>query len=305
MYANIISGIIIIMSSFVVLEGAIEYSKFIKEFKVFEFSGKKFLKFGPSMILSIMWLFFVVYVAIGVAVGLSPTFNTQIVAAYIFLLGSIFCYLVIRIQKEMLNYVENSNIQSISALVSAIEARDEYTRGHSQHVSNLIEAYYNELPEKEKAKLNIKKLKIAGLLHDIGKIGIKEVILNKEGKLDDDEYAEIRKHSQIGNNILGSVTNLTDIAIWIYYHHERVDGKGYYNKKHDEIPIESRIISTVDTYSALTTDRVYKKGMSHEKALETMQMVKETQLDGDVVDRFVRISVEKLNKCRENVKFVP
>ncbi|OGO81821.1 MAG: hypothetical protein A2Y18_00405 [Clostridiales bacterium GWD2_32_19] len=304
MYINAVCGAIIIVSSFIVLQGAIEYSRIINEFKVFEFSGKKFLKFAPGIILLILWLFFITYISIGVTVGLRPMFNTQILTSYILLLGSIFSYLVIRIQKEMLYYVENSNIESISALVSAIEARDEYTKGHSQHVSNLVEAYYNELSEKEKVKLNIRKLKIAGLLHDIGKIGIKEVILNKVGKLDDDEYAEISKHPQIGNVILGSVSNLTDIASWIYYHHERVDGTGYYNKAYDEIPVESRILSVADTYSALVTDRVYRKGMSHEKALEIMQMVRETQLDGEIVDKFIKIPEEKLDKCKVCINFV-
>ncbi|HBY21107.1 MAG: hypothetical protein A2Y24_07755 [Clostridiales bacterium GWE2_32_10] len=304
MYLNAISGAIIILSSFIVLESAIEYSGIIKEFKVFEFSKKRFLKLGPFIMLQLMWLIFGAYISIGLMIGLSRTSNTEVIISNAFLLGGIFIYIVIRIQKEMLRYVENGNVESIAALVSAIEVRDKYTKGHSQHVSNLLEAYYNILSDKEKEGLNVRKLKVTGLLHDIGKLGIKEVILNKQGMLDEQEYVEITKHPMIGNTILGSTTHLTDVAKWIYYHHERVDGKGYYNKKRNEIPIESRILSVADTYSALVTDRVYRKGTSHEQAIEILKTLKGTQLDEEIVDKFIEIKIEEFEKCRGNVTVV-
>ncbi len=235
--------------------------------------------------------------------GLEIDLNMISLIASIFLMGAIFTYLVIRIQKGMLKYLDNNNIESIAALVNAIEARDEYTKGHSQHVANLIELYCIELTEKEKNKNNIdpKRLKIAGLLHDIGKIGVKEVILNKPGQLDDIEYAAISRHPEIGNHIISSVSHLKDIANWIYYHHERVDGNGYYGKKGKEIPYESRVLAVCDTYSAIVTDRVYRKGLPHEKAVEVLKTLKDTQLDSDILEKFIKIQPDKLEKCKENV----
>lgn len=298
MLVNTINGAIIIISSFIVLESAIEYSKIMKEFKLFEYDKNRFIKLAPVVIFIMMWIFFFSYIGIGIVVGLDFAINKLGLVSAVFLLGGVFTYFVIRIQKKMLEYLESSNIESISALVNAIEARDEYTKGHSEHVANLVELYYNELPEKEKRGLAVKKLKVAGLLHDIGKIGVREVILNKPGKLDELEYAAISRHPEIGNNILSSVTHLRDIAKWIYYHHERVDGKGYYGKTLSEIPVEARIIAVADTYSALVTDRIYRPGLNHQESLEILRTLRGTQLDATILDRFINIPADKMEKCK-------
>lgn len=299
MYISAIAGALCIISSFVIFQGALEYTKILKEFSTIDKDKKMEFRYIPRLNLVLMILFFFGYISIGIIIGYSIKLNTELIITSIFILSGVFVYSVIYIQRKMLEYIEDSNIQAISALVNAIEARDEYTKGHSQHVSSIIEVYFYSLSDKEKEKLNIKKLKIAGLLHDIGKIGVKEFVLNKPGRLNDEEYYLMKKHPEIGRNILSSVSSLKEISEWIYYHHERVDGKGYYNIEEEKIPLESRIISVADTYSALVTDRVYRKGKTHEEAVEILLQLKGTQLDENVVNNFVKIKKDKLVQCKK------
>lgn len=132
------------------------------------------------------------------------------------------------------------------------------------------------------------KIKAAGLLHDIGKIGIDEKILNKPGKLEPDEWEEIKKHPESGWRILSNADEFSELADYTLHHHERWDGKGYpLGEKGDKIPIESRIISLADSYDAMTKDRTYRKGMNREEAVEEIIRCSGTQFDPAVVMVFV------------------
>ena len=137
----------------------------------------------------------------------------------------------------------------------------------------------------------IKKIQMAAVLHDVGKIAVPEKILNKEGKITQEEFNEIKKHPSNGYSIVSQIKNMKEIAVIIKYHHERWDGKGYPDGiLKEEIPIESRIISVVDAYDAMTSDRPYRKGMSHEKAVEELIYNAGKQFDSEVVDIFCHIS---------------
>ncbi len=141
---------------------------------------------------------------------------------------------------------------------------------------------------------DIQELKTVGLLHDIGKIGIEESILNKPGRLTDDEMAEIRKHPEIGYRILSSVNNMAEMANYVLWHHERIDGKGYpRGLKGMDIPLQSRIIGIADTYDAMTSYRSYRDPMTEKQAIEELLRVGGTQLDANLVEIFVNKVIRK------------
>jgi putative nucleotidyltransferase with HDIG domain len=135
---------------------------------------------------------------------------------------------------------------------------------------------------------DVETVKTAALLHDIGKIGIKDEVLNKPGKLDFKEFYEVQQHPEIGSNILKDVTALQKVSSIIRYHHERYDGNGYPDSiSGDELPIESAIIAVADAYDAMTSDRSYRKAMSHEAAVEIINSASGAQFHPDVVRAFI------------------
>ncbi len=176
-------------------------------------------------------------------------------------------------------------IDFINALTSAIDAKDPYTNGHSKRVTEYSLAVAKEMGFNEE---ELEQLEYLAVLHDVGKIGIKDSILNKQAPLDDEEYTEMKTHSLIGSKILVEMKSLKELAKGAKYHHERYDGKGYFEHlKGDEIPLEARIIAVADTYDAMTTDRPYRKGLEHEVAMEEIIRCSGTQFDPEVVKHFI------------------
>ncbi len=181
------------------------------------------------------------------------------------------------------NIYENL-FSTLYAFVEMIEARDPYTKQHSASVSGyaMSIARKNGCSQEE-----ISKLDISGNLHDIGKIGIPDSILLKQGKLTDDEYEVIKKHPVIGSNIIGHLGMWTDEQDIIRHHHERFDGTGYPDGlKGEEIPFLARILSVADVYDALTTDRSYRRRISKKTAAEMIKEKSGTQFDPKIVDIF-------------------
>ena len=130
-------------------------------------------------------------------------------------------------------------------------------------------------------------MRLAGLLHDIGKIGVPDTVLQKPGKLDDAEWAEIRKHPELGARILAGA-NLDAIAGWVIAHHERPDGRGYPSAlPAEQIPLEARILAVADAYEAMTADRVYRAGMGHDAAMRELRAGAGAQFDEAVVLAFL------------------
>lgn len=170
----------------------------------------------------------------------------------------------------------------IECLTAALDAKDAYTSGHSTRVGNM--AY----DIARKIKLSDKEcddIHIAGHLHDIGKIGISEHVLNKTGKLDADEWTQIQLHPQMGYNILKKSDILTDIALMVLYHHERWDGNGYPKKlKGKEIPLGARIIAICDSIDAMTSNRPYRSAYSWEYCKKEIYLNKGKQFDPYLVD---------------------
>jgi len=182
-------------------------------------------------------------------------------------------------------------INTATALATAVDARDAYTHGHAERVTRYCLAIVEELNSLPEARANGRfkeMLRITALLHDIGKIGIPDSILNKKGKLSTAEKKIVEKHPEVGASILSPVPELSDISKFVRYHQEWYNGNGYPDGlKRDEIPIIARIVSVADTFDAITSDRPYKKKRSGEAALKEIMEYAGIQFDPQVVDAFV------------------
>lgn len=190
---------------------------------------------------------------------------------------------------EKAQILARTNLQFAAAMVRALDTRDAYTAGHSAAVAVYTRDIAREMGFDDET---VRLAHLAGLLHDIGKIGVPGRVLNKQSPLDDEEYELMKTHAAMGAEILGEVDLYKDIAILVRYHHERIDGRGYPDKLEGEaIPAISRMISVADTYSAMTTDRPYRDGMPTEKAMGILRECRGTQLDSDFTDAFLRILI--------------
>lgn len=178
-------------------------------------------------------------------------------------------------------------LETVQALAQAIEASDEYTRGHSDRVTKIAIQIAREL---KLGRTLIDVLKIACILHDVGKIGIIKEVLNKPGKLNDSEFNIIRMHPALGEQIITPVAFLTPIRPIVRHHHERFDGRGYPDGlKGENIPYLSRIIAVADTYDAMTSERPYRPALSEDIALAEIRKCSGTQFDPEVVKAFLEI----------------
>ncbi|WP_187694872.1 HD-GYP domain-containing protein [Fervidicola ferrireducens] len=178
-------------------------------------------------------------------------------------------------------------LETIQALASAIEAKDPYTRGHSEQVAKLAVAIAEELKMDNDLISNVH---YAALLHDIGKIGIPEPILNKPCKLSEEEFEKIKVHPELGANIVKKVDFLLQASFFIRYHHERLSGSGYpEGLKGEEIPLGAQIIAVADVFDALTTDRPYRKAMTVEEALKEIEQASGVDFRPDVVGALKKV----------------
>ena len=199
--------------------------------------------------------------------------------------------LVIDLYKKFLN----SKIGSMYALLKALEEKDPYTAGHGERVALYAEIIAERLGIDGK---RLDDLKIAAQLHDVGKIGIKDKILNKPGHLDVIEFEEVKTHPSKGAEILKEVPSFRKIIPWVMYHHEHWDGSGYPSGlKGKKIPLEARIIGISDVYDALTTKRAYRNAFTPEKAVEMIKNESGKAFDPVVVAAFLDV-IDKINEVR-------
>jgi len=182
--------------------------------------------------------------------------------------------------------LEEMFFQTAESLADAIEKRDPYTGGHTQRVTtySLGTAKYLSLKPVE-----LRWLKISAVLHDIGKIGIDDQILRKPDRLNPEEFNQIKRHANMGAEIIDHIKQLKNIIPGIKYHHEQLDGTGYpEGLKGEKIPIIAKIVAVADTFDAMTTDRPYRKEMSKELAIKELKRISGTQLDQIVVEAFLK-----------------
>lgn len=248
--------------------------------------------------LVLMGFFIIGYVVVFITLIGGVKIISELFVGLIFFFGAVFVLFGVVIQKKMLTCLQATYTNSVKMLVSAVEIRDPYTIGHSEHVANLLVLLWEYLSVDVREEIPKSILEHTGLLHDIGKIGVPEVVLNKVGRLSDEEWALIRKHPIIGSTLIGKLDDLKEITDWIKFHHERIDGAGYQGLKESAIPFVAKMIAVVDTYSALVTDRPYRKGKSHEDALAIMYDISGSQLDVELTSRFTSIPANRIEACR-------
>lgn len=205
-----------------------------------------------------------------------------------------------KINEELLesnNRLEKSYLDSIETLRYIVEAKDPYTRGHSERVAEyaVLIGKYLGLSEND---LNL--LKVGGLFHDVGKIGIPDAILQKNERLTDEEYAEIKKHPVIGAHILSNAAIFEDIIPIVKYHHERFDGRGYpENLAGNDIPYLARITAVADSFDAMTSRRVYRNSLSIDIVKEEIRKNLATQFDPEISSVFLDMIESHYDEIQE------
>ncbi|MFA5145229.1 MAG: HD-GYP domain-containing protein [Candidatus Omnitrophota bacterium] len=191
---------------------------------------------------------------------------------------------------------QNLFIHTTITLAAAIDAKDHYTHGHTARVTALSLAIARKLGSNNKNTIDdkfLEHLHIAALLHDIGKIGIPESILNKEGPLTDEEWKKMQEHSTLGAVILQPIKELEDAILGVKYHHERYNGSGYpEGLKGSQIPLIAAIITAADSFDAMTTDRPYHHKLPKKQAIEEISRASGEQFDPQIVDALVQLYQE-------------
>lgn len=189
-------------------------------------------------------------------------------------------------------------LDTISALRSLVDAKDIYTRGHSDRVSYYALRLAREIGLEE---AQCERVRVAALFHDVGKVGTSELVLTKQGRLTEEEFAHIKQHPSLGARILSSIAMFKDLPTIVEAHHERVDGSGYpHGLAGESIPMEARIIAIADAFDAMTSDRHYRKSLGLDRAVEEMRKGCGKQFDEILVEAFLRVLGEGYDSiCEE------
>ena len=176
--------------------------------------------------------------------------------------------------------------ETVKSLVTTLEAKDPYTRGHSERVA----WYAREISEEiGLSDLEVQRIEWSALLHDIGKVAIARRTLTKPEKLSDEEYQRIKEHPTTAAEILAEIELLDEVIPYVAMHHERIDGRGYPKGVPGEsLPLGARILAVADCFDAMTSDRAYRAGLSHQEAIEELNRVRDQQIDGELADALLR-----------------
>jgi putative nucleotidyltransferase with HDIG domain len=176
-------------------------------------------------------------------------------------------------------------METVTSLALAIDAKDPYTQGHSPKVANYAALIAEGLGLGEE---EIERIRLGGMLHDLGKVGVPEIILNKSGPLNPDEWETMKEHVQFGYKLLESLQPLAEVRAMVLHHHEMFDGSGYpEGRAGEDIPLGARVIAIADAYDTITSDRTYKKARSAQAALAEIERCAGAQFDPDLVRIFV------------------
>ncbi len=253
-------------------------------------SGKKIMSISKDILIDFFGAS--IFIALGIAylmIYLYPFVDLWVIPIA---LGPL---LMIRFILDLYRKILNSKVESMYALLKALEEKDTYTAGHGDRVAIYTEIVGERLGFSGK---HLEDLKMAARLHDLGKIGIKDRILNKPGKLDMNEFGEIKKHPIKGAEIISEVPSFKNMIPWIKHHHERWDGKGYPDGlSGNDIPMEARIIGISDIYDALTTKRAYRDAFSGEEALQLIKDESGNSFDPVVAAAFLDV-IDKIDAVR-------
>jgi len=226
---------------------------------------------------------------------ISYGYSTESYMWFVFLM--LFPLLLARYAWKLYLDSERARGQLIQAFINSIEAKDHYTQGHSKRVAEFAVQIAQEMKLPYR---HVRLIEQGAILHDIGKIGISDSILNKPGSLTPEERISIQQHPLIGVHMLEEVGLEAEVLEMVRSHHERYDGTGYPEKRPSkELPVGARILCVADAYDAITSDRPYRAGKSQDVAIAILQECKNTQFDPDIVDAFIR-SIEKKKTAENN-----
>ncbi len=274
----------------VMITNIYRYARFMKMQDILSSNSKKDAGWKLTGLLLLIFFLFG-YIAIGIFS------KPDLMVASILFGGSFFVMIVLTLLFRLIESVKQNCLDVTEVLISIIEKRDPNLNGHRRNVQNITMLFYSYLPKEIKKQINPLSLEYAALMHDVGKLGIPEEVLNKPGKLTDEEWEIMKQHLKIGVKFLEPLRNFEHIKSWILYHHERIDGTGYYSVPGDQIPLAAKIISIADAYSAITMKRVYKDPRSHETAIEILKNVAGKQVDAELLAIFLKIPKEELLAC--------
>ncbi len=206
----------------------------------------------------------------------------------IVLLSNVTAQLAVAVENHELNLdAEKTYLETITALAVAVEAKDSYSRGHIDRVAGYMERLGKAMKLDEET---MKILKSGAILHDVGKIGVRDDVLKKQGALNKEEQKEMEQHVIIGVNIIKPIRHMSTLCDLVRYHQELYDGTGYPDGlKGKEIPLSARMLKICDSYDAMTTDRPYRKGMDKESAKKELRAKSGTDFDPKVLEEFIKI----------------
>ncbi len=284
-YSMIVVGIIIMVTNI------IRFFSFMKGSTDVLMAGNRGNAIWENIAFALLIFFLIGYILIAIMT------KPGIMVGGVLFGGSIFVAIVLTLMFRLVTTVKENALNIAETVIGVVDARDPNLRGHSRYVQNVTMAIYDQLSSEDQSKLNRVSLEFGALMHDVGKLGIPEVILNKPGKLTEEEWAVMRDHPRLSRKILEPLKSLREILPWVEDHHERIDGQGYYKVQGKDIPLAAKIIAVADTYAAITMRRSYKPPRTYEKAVEIMKEVAGTQLDKDLVDIFLKIPKDKLLAC--------
>ena len=283
--------VLIVAGVLVMISNIYRYVRFMKSSKDVLSSGRRADNAWENIGLVLLIFFLAGYA------GIAFFGKADLLMAFILFGGSIFVAIVLTFMFRLIDTVKKRSIDVAEVLIGVIEARDPNLNGHSRYVQNLTMKFFDYIPGDMTKGISRVSLEYAALLHDVGKLGVPESVLGKTSKLDENDWNQIRQHPKIGVEILKPLKSFAHILPWIEYHHERIDGKGYYGLKGEEIPFASKIIAVCDTYSAITMKRAYKPAKTYEEAVSIIKEVAGTQLDEGLVSIFCTIPKKELENC--------
>jgi putative nucleotidyltransferase with HDIG domain len=294
MVITILSFILLVCGGVVVVVTAVKYHRLLVYYKqeVYEKLGASYY---ANLVLLYVFIFAFIIAAVDILLRKAEVYYLFFTLAIF--LAAIYVLFSVRAQAHAAILLREKVLEAIRAFVYTIDTKDNAFKNHSKHVYDIISLFYEELPE-YKYVLNREKLLDAAMLHDIGKINISQELLTKQDRLTTEEWEHIKSHARLGKEMLDE-TSFREIGDWVMYHHERVDGNGYYGLVSEDIPLEAKIIAIADSYSALCSDRAWRKRKSHEDAIAVITSESGAQFDPKLIKCFLRIDPAALLETTE------
>ncbi len=292
---------LVFVGTVLMLLSILQYHKLIKKCLDENYDKHKSMKKVIHIsCISMMYMFLVGYILVFAVLFLTEFINFYFLVGFIFFFGAIFVATMTLTLRFMNSNLSAKNEEILEIFAKSIEMKDLYTKGHSAHVQQIVGLFYEELPSRYRNAISKRKLMDAALLHDIGKISITDSILNKITTLSTEEWLEMKKHPFNGKLILED-TAYDEIKDWVHFHHEREDGNGYYQQPADTVPVEAKLISIADAFSALFSTRPYRRKKSYAETMELLKAASGEQFNPELLGYFEKIGEAKLTEVTERV----